>query len=70
MIEYEKIYYPESGKEISTLSFLPQDDITAHELSLLIPLIIPSHWKTQEHLLEQYKRLPEKCKRHITVNYK
>ena len=70
MTEYEKIYYPESDKKISTLSFSPQADITAYELSLLIPLIIPSHWKTQEHLLEQYKNLPKKCQRHITVNYK
>jgi len=71
MTEYEKIHHPESGKEISKLKFSLQDNITAHELALLMPLLIPNtSWKTQEYLNEQYKRLPKKCQRHITVNYK
>ena len=69
MTEYEKLYL-DKKKKICRLAFDPQDDITAHELSLLIPMIVPSRWKTQDILNQQYEQLPNKCKRHIKVSYK
>jgi hypothetical protein len=68
MSEYENLYYPR--KEISRLQFDPQEDMTAYELALLMPLIIPSMWKTEKSLISQYGQLPEKCKRHVKIIYK
>ena len=68
MTEYELLYFKD--KKIDQLIFDPKENITAHELSLLMPLIISNHWRTQKGLIEKYENLPDKCKKHFRVTYK
>ena len=61
----ERILKPKTGAKVLTpLVFSPQEDITAFELSKLLPLIINKRDAESLHL--KIEALPEHIKRHIT----
>ena len=62
---YKEIFF--LRKVIKRYQFNPQSDITAYELALLMPLLVPNGWKTLEILGEQIGKLPPEVKRHINV---
>lgn len=54
-----------NNKDIALPSFCPLKNITAYELAILVPIMIPKTYRTKENLTEQCKELPPNVKRHI-----
>ncbi len=68
MTKYEGIYWPDrkhEGKTVSAYEYDPQEDITAFELALIMPMMVGV-----KDTAVIYSRLPENVKRHIKVRYK
>lgn len=64
MKTYREIFF--SDGVVSRYEFNPQKDITAYELSLLLPLMINKRSST-EKVGEKLKLMPVEIMRHITV---
>lgn len=65
---YREIFFPDSSiKEVIKYHFNPQPDITAYELSLLLPLIIDKdeRYKSIEELEDRLRKMPPEIMRHI-----
>jgi hypothetical protein len=65
---YDKIFFNKHKKPIR-YEFHPTEDITAYELSLLLPLIVKRVDRSIEDMTEKYQKFPDNVKKHIKVIY-
>ena len=64
MKSYKEIFF--ANEEIKQYRFTPLPDITAYELSLLLPLIFNKKAGIKHHE-EKLKQMPPEIMRHITA---
>jgi hypothetical protein len=60
---YRKIFFSD-GNTQSPLEFSPKEDITAYELSLLLPLIMRKY-RSFKDLKDKLDLMPDNIKRHL-----
>jgi hypothetical protein len=63
---YREIFFLKSEK-VKQYQFNPQPDITAYELSLLLPITQPRYGRTLEDIGEKLSKMPIEIMRHINI---